>query len=197
MIQTSENFKLHDDIHNFLHHIFMEILVNEMYLDSLALKYFRRHLMQLELTLMEREKQSFSSISEWSSFMKDLTITLDLINILTNKTKAYQLSELFFTESKDILGEKLTLTKEMVETAQTHFDRTADEQVMKISKSTRIHYHMNLLSISLKVYQLSQFQIRLSMLHLPAYVIYHRCVYKHVLNFSIYSIFFSEVPYQR
>ncbi|CAF3819369.1 unnamed protein product [Rotaria sp. Silwood1] len=80
---------------------------------------------------MEREKQLVSSINKWSSFMKDLTIALDIINILTNKMKSYQWPELFFTESKEILREKLTLTKEMVEIAHTHFDRTADEQVMK------------------------------------------------------------------
>ncbi|CAF4939010.1 unnamed protein product [Rotaria sp. Silwood1] len=80
---------------------------------------------------MEREKQSISSISKWSLFMKDLAIALDLINILTNKIKPYQWPELVFAGSKEILGEKLTLTKEMVETAHTHFDRTADKQVMK------------------------------------------------------------------
>ncbi|CAF4045144.1 unnamed protein product, partial [Rotaria sp. Silwood1] len=131
LIQASENFKLHDNIHNFLQHIFIESIVNETYLDSLALKLFRRPLMQLELILMEREKQLVSSINKWSSFMKDLTIALDIINILTNKMKSYQWPELFFTESKEILREKLTLTKEMVEIAHTHFDRTADEQVMK------------------------------------------------------------------
>jgi len=87
--------------------------------------------MQLELILIEREKQLISSMNECSSYIKDLAISLDLINILTNKIEACQWSELLFTESKEILGEKLILTKEMIETAHTHFDRTADEQVMK------------------------------------------------------------------
>ncbi|CAF4891601.1 unnamed protein product [Rotaria sp. Silwood1] len=68
---------------------------------------------------------------DWSSFMKDLSMGLDLINILINKIKPCQWSELFFTESKEILGEKLALTKEMIETVHIHFNRTADEQVMK------------------------------------------------------------------
>ncbi|CAF5035144.1 unnamed protein product [Rotaria sp. Silwood1] len=80
---------------------------------------------------MERNKQLISSFSDWSSFMKDLSMGLDLINILTNKIKPCQWSELFFTESKEILGEKLALTKEMIETVHIHFNRTADEQVMK------------------------------------------------------------------
>ncbi|CAF3356499.1 unnamed protein product [Rotaria socialis] len=136
LIQASENFKLHDDVHNFILQIFIELLVNQTYLDSLALKYFRRSFMQLELTRMERQKQLVSSLNEWSSFLKDLAITLDLINILTNKIEPCQWSELFFNESKEILGEKLALTKEMVETAHKHFNRTADEQVMKFMNET-------------------------------------------------------------
>ncbi|CAF2112743.1 unnamed protein product [Rotaria magnacalcarata] len=136
LIQASENFKLHDDIHNFILHIFIELLVNQTYLDSLALKNFRRCFMQLELTRMERQKQLVSSLNEWSSFLKDLAITLDLINILTNKIEPCQWSELFFNESKEILGEKLALTKEMVETAHGYFNRTADEQVMKFMNET-------------------------------------------------------------
>jgi hypothetical protein len=131
LIETSENFKLHDDIHNFLHHLFMETTVNKIYLDSLALKFFRRSLMRFELILMEREKQLVSSINEWSTFMKDLAMVLDLITMIKNKIKQYQWSELFFTECKEIFGEKLILTKEMIETANTYFDRNADEQVMK------------------------------------------------------------------
>ena len=131
LIETSENFKLPYDIHNFLHHLFMETTANKIYLDSLALKFFRRSLMRFELILMEREKQLVSSINEWSTFMKDLAMVLDGITMITNKIKPYQWSEIFFTEWKETLGEELTLTKEMIETANTYFDRNADEQVMK------------------------------------------------------------------
>ncbi|CAF3050511.1 unnamed protein product [Rotaria sp. Silwood2] len=145
LIQASENYKFHDHIQNFLQHIFMETIVNETYSDSLALKFFRRPLMHLQLIRMEREKLLFSSLNEWPSFMKDLSITLDLINILTNKIQPYQWSELFFTESKEILGEKHTLTQEMVETAHIHFNRIADEQIMKFMNQN-IKFNENSLS---------------------------------------------------
>ncbi|CAF2236238.1 unnamed protein product [Rotaria magnacalcarata] len=131
LIQASENFKLHDDIHNFTHHMFIESHINEMYLNSFALQHFRRSFMHLELIQIEREKQSASSLTQWSPFMKNLAIVFDLINILANKIKPCQWPEIFFTESKEILGENLTLTKEVVETAHSHFDRTADDQLIK------------------------------------------------------------------
>ncbi|CAF3449512.1 unnamed protein product [Rotaria socialis] len=131
LIQASENFKLHDDIRNFTRHMFIESHINEMYLNSFALKHFRCSLMHLELIQIEREKQSASPLTQWSPFMKNLAIVFDLINILTNKIKPCQWPEIFFVESKEILGESLTLTKEVFETAHSHFDRTADDQLIK------------------------------------------------------------------
>ncbi|CAF1140584.1 unnamed protein product [Rotaria magnacalcarata] len=131
LIQAGENFKLHDDIRNFTRYMFIELHINEIYLNSFALKHFRRSFTHLELSQMERDKQLISSLTEWSPFMKDLTIALDLINILTNKIQPCQWSEMFFTESKEILDENLALTKEMVETAHIHFSRTDDEQLIK------------------------------------------------------------------
>ncbi|CAF4988859.1 unnamed protein product, partial [Rotaria magnacalcarata] len=111
--------------------MFIESHINEMYLNSFALQHFRRSFMHLELIQIEREKQSASSLTQWSPFMKNLAIVFDLINILANKIKPCQWPEIFFTESKEILGENLTLTKEVVETAHSHFDRTADDQLIK------------------------------------------------------------------
>ena len=94
---------------------------------------------------MEKHNELISSINEWSSFVGDLAMTLDLINILTNRIKPCQWSELQLTESEKILGEKLPLKKEMLEVAHSHFDRTADEQVMKFMNET-IKFGEDLLS---------------------------------------------------
>jgi hypothetical protein len=94
---------------------------------------------------MEREKQLITPMNEWPGFVKDLAIVLDLINTLTNKTKPCQLFELILTESEEILGEKSTLTKEMIETAQTYFDINADLQVIKfINENIKLDGNLSL-----------------------------------------------------
>lgn len=111
--------------------MYIELRINDTYLNCFALKYVRRFLTHLQLSYTDREKQLVSSLTKWSPFMKDISIILDLMNFLTNKIKPSQWPELFITESKEFLGEDLVLTKEMVETAHIHFDRTTDEELVK------------------------------------------------------------------
>ncbi|CAF4186499.1 unnamed protein product, partial [Rotaria sordida] len=82
------------------------------------------------------QKELILTLNECSSDARDLSIILDVINILTNKTKqSSQWFELLLTQSDTILDEKLPLTKEMVDKAHVHFDTIADEQLIKFMNS--------------------------------------------------------------
>ncbi|CAF1258882.1 unnamed protein product [Rotaria sordida] len=88
------------------------------------------------LHLFTTQKELILTLNECSSDARDLSIILDVINILTNKTKqSSQWFELLLTQSDTILDEKLPLTKEMVDKAHVHFDTIADEQLIKFMNS--------------------------------------------------------------
>ncbi|CAF3035361.1 unnamed protein product [Rotaria sp. Silwood2] len=131
LIQTSENFKLHSNIQHFILQLFIELTTNKACLDNLTLKNFRIAIMDLAFSLFGREKELILALNECSAEARDISIILDVINVLTNKTKQCQWPESLFTQSNTILGEKLSLTKEMIDKAHVHFDRTADGQLMK------------------------------------------------------------------
>ncbi|CAF3719514.1 unnamed protein product [Rotaria sp. Silwood1] len=131
LLQTSENFKLHNNIQHFILQLFIELTTNKTCLDNLALKNFRIATMDLAFALFGRQKELISALNEHSKEARDVSIILDVINILTNKTKHCQWPESLLTQSSTILDAKLPLTKEMVDTAHVHFDRTADGQLMQ------------------------------------------------------------------
>ncbi|CAF0793768.1 unnamed protein product [Rotaria sordida] len=131
LIQKSENFKLHNNIQHFILQLFIELTTNKACLDNLALKNFRIAIMDLAFSLFGRQKELLVTLNECPSEARDVSIILDVINILTNKTKQFQWPESLLTQSSTILGEKLSLTKDMVAKADVHFNRNADEQLMK------------------------------------------------------------------
>ncbi|CAF3226480.1 unnamed protein product [Rotaria sp. Silwood2] len=91
--------------------------------------------MDLSFALFERQKELIASLNECPLDARDLSIILDVINVLTNKTKQSQWSELLLTQLNAILSEKFPLTKDMVDNAHVHFDMISDEQLMKFMNS--------------------------------------------------------------
>ncbi|CAF3929639.1 unnamed protein product [Rotaria sp. Silwood2] len=131
LTQRSENFRLHSNIQHFILQLFIELTTNKACLDNIALKNFRIAIMDLAFTLFGREKDLILTLNECSTEARDVSIILDVINVLTNKTKQCHWPESLFSQSNAILGEKLPLTKEMVDKAHVYFNMTADEQLMQ------------------------------------------------------------------
>ncbi|CAF1462854.1 unnamed protein product [Rotaria sordida] len=111
--------------------LFIELTTNKACLNNLPLKNFRIAIMDLVFALFERQKELLLVLNECSLEARNLSITLDVINVLTNKTKQCQWPESFLTQSSTNLGETLPLTKEIVDAADVYFNRNADEQLMK------------------------------------------------------------------
>ncbi|UJR20292.1 hypothetical protein I4U23_023423 [Adineta vaga] len=126
--QASRNFQLNRSIQDFSIELLITLSSDESKTKDNLTKSLRQALMDFVFVIFM--KQHSSRLTDLPQNIRDLYTVINVINALIDPTKQAHLPEIFFIQSKHILGNVLQINRDEFDKCQKYFNFNSDQQLI-------------------------------------------------------------------
>lgn len=151
-MQTSIKFNLNERITDFMSHLLIQLLSEEISTNNRRMKRLRNTIMDFVFLNLTRQKSQFSTtenfedyiamkLSDFPENFRDLWMIIDTINAITDEAKATPYPHSLFLQSFNILDDSLDFTLDDTTTANFYFNMTSDLQLISLMNNDALIEH--------------------------------------------------------
>ncbi|CAF0773776.1 unnamed protein product [Adineta ricciae] len=128
LLQMSRIFHLKQSMQDFFIDLLITLSSDETYMKDDLMKTLRRALMDLVSVIFS--KQQSLRFSDLPADIRDFYTVIDVIHVLMDSAKRTQLPEIFFIQSRDLLGNVHQLDRDDFDRCNKFFDAKSDQQLI-------------------------------------------------------------------